>query len=242
MSKFNFRDFSIYQTNSPLKVGTDAILLGASVDISEESTRVLDVGTGTGVIAMILASRFQHVLVTALEPNESAFMDASINFSNATFSDRLHIAKVTIQDFAQAALFDIVVTNPPYFIDDLKSTDLDKMQAKHIDELTFFIFLDACLLQLKASGLFWLVLPKPIAEMVCDYLHCKGLKLLRKTRFHSNINKPDVRWVLAFAKNENSALEKDHLFLEEELLIRNTDGSFHQDYINLAGYLHAKNL
>ena len=242
MSKFDFRVFSIDQTNSPLKVGTDAILLGASVEIPKESTRVLDVGAGTGVIAMILASRFRHIHVTAIEPNESAFMDASMNFSNANFSDRLHIVKSTIQVLVPPTLFDIVVSNPPYFINDLKSSDSDLMQAKHMDEQAFLSFLDACLLHLKESGLFWLVLPKVIAEKSIDYLDKKGCQLIQKTRFHSNINKPDVRWVLAFAKNENSALEKDHLFLEEELLIRNTDGSFHQDYINLAGYLHAKNL
>lgn len=242
MSKFDFRVFSIDQTNSPLKVGTDAILLGASVEISEDSTRVLDVGTGTGVIALILASRYPQIHVTAIEPNESAYLDALVNFSDPAFSDRLHIAKSTIQDFAKEELFDIVVTNPPYFINDLKSTDLDKMQAKHMEELAFFNLIDACLLHLKETGLFWLVLPKLIAEKVCDHLYKKGLKLLCKTRFHSNVNKPDVRWVLTFSKNENSAREKDHLYSEKELLIRNIDGSFHQDYIDLAGYLHAKDL
>lgn len=242
MSKFHFRDFSIDQSNSPLKVGTDAILLGASVEISEDASLVLDVGAGTGVIAMLLASRYQHIHLTAIEPNESAFIDASINFSNATFSDRLHVAKTTIQDFAQTALFDIVVTNPPYFIDDLKSSDTDKMQAKHMDELAFFNFLDACLLHLKASGLFWLVLPKLIAEKSSEYLDNKGYKLVQKIRFHSNLQKPDIRWVLAFSKYDNPLYEKVHSLVEKELVIRNTDGSFHQDYIDLAGHLHNKKL
>ena len=242
MSKFFFRDFTIDQTNSPLKVGTDAILLGASLEIPKDSTRVLDVGTGTGVIAMILASRFQHIHVTSIEPNESAFLDASMNFLNATFSDRLTISKTTIQDFSQIELFDIVVTNPPYFLNDLRSSDPDIMQAKHLDEVAFFGFIDACMRHLDQCGVFWLILPKPIAEKVVAYMCNKGFNLLHKTRFHSNIKKPDIRWVLAFAKNVNTALEKDHSFLEKEILIRNTDGSFHQDYIDLAGYLHAKDL
>jgi len=242
MSKFDFRDFSIVQTNSPLKVGTDAILLGASVAITEDATRVLDVGTGTGVIALILASRFQHIHVTAVEPNESAFLDASFNFLNTKFSERLNILHSTVQDLAQSALFDVVVSNPPYFIDDLKSNNPDKKQAKHIDEMAFYDFIDACLLQLKETGTFWLVLPKDIADKVCDHLAQKGMKLFKRIRFHSNSNKPDIRWVVAFSKKENSA-DEQHVPLSEKVLhIRNTDGSFHQDYIDLAAYLHAKKL
>ena len=242
MSKFFFRDFTIDQTNSPLKVGTDAILLGASLEIPKDSTRVLDVGTGTGVIAMILASRFQHIHVTSIEPNESAFLDASMNFLNATFSDRLSISKTTIQDFSQAELFDIVVTNPPYFLNDLSSSDPYIMQAKHLDEVAFFGFIDACMRHLDQYGVFWLILPKPIAEKVVAYMCNKGFNLLHKTRFHSNIKKPDIRWVLAFSLAQKPKIDEANALIEKECMIRNIDGSFHQDYIDLAGYLHAKDL
>ncbi|MFM8596047.1 MAG: tRNA1(Val) (adenine(37)-N6)-methyltransferase [Flavobacteriales bacterium] len=242
MSRFDFRDFSIDQTDSPLKVGTDAILLGASVVIQPDATRVLDVGTGTGVIAMILASRFEYLSITALEPNQKAFAQAAQNFKKASFSERLEICSDPIATFQPEALFDIVVSNPPYFIDDLKSTDPDQLQAKHLDELAFYQFIKACAKMLKPSGLFWLILPKAIAEKVVAFLLQKGFILKYKTRFHSNQNKPDIRWVLAFEnKGGESAIAEDCCF-EKELTIRKLDGSFHQDYIALAGHLHAKKL
>ncbi|MFM6946975.1 MAG: tRNA1(Val) (adenine(37)-N6)-methyltransferase [Flavobacteriales bacterium] len=242
MSRFDFRDFSIDQTDSPLKVSTDAILLGASIAIPQDVTRVLDVGTGTGVIAMILASRFEQLYITALEPNHKAYSQAVINFENASFSERLEICPDPIATFRPEALFDVVVSNPPYFIDDLKSADPDQLQAKHLDESAFYDFIEACTMVLKPTGLFWLILPKSIAENVLAFMLQKGFGLIHKTRFHSNQNKPDIRWVLAFEKNEGeSAIAADGCF-EKELTLRNLDGSFHQDYIALAGYLHAKKL
>lgn len=242
MSKFNFRNFSIDQSNSPLKVGTDAILLGACIEIAEDTISILDVGTGTGVVAMILASRFKNVHVSAVEPNEQAFFMASQNFKNAPFAERLTLFSTSIEAFESNILFDVVVSNPPYFIDGLKSLNPDMKQAKHLYEHAFFAFIDASLSYLKDSGLFWLILPKPLAETVSKYLCSKGLKQVHKTRFHSNLQKLDIRWVLAFSKNENKPNENDDSLNCHELFIRNTDGSFHQDYINLAGYLHAKNL
>lgn len=242
MSSFDFRDFSIDQTDSPLKVGTDAILLGASVAIPKEFKRLLDVGTGTGVIAMILASRFEQLFVSALEPNQRAFAQAALNFENASFSERLEICSDPIATFQPEALFDIVVSNPPYFIDDLKSTDPDQLQAKHLDESAFYHFIEACTMVLKPSGLFWLILPKTIAENVIAFMLQKGFVLIHKTRFHSNPIKPDIRWVLAFEKRGGESSSAKVGCFEKELTIRNLDGSFHQDYIALAGHLHSKKI
>ena len=235
MSVFHFRDFSIVQDQSPLKVGTDALLLGATVQIASNNSRILDVGTGTGVIALILASRFENATIEALEPNYQAFTEAQLNFESSVFKSRLLVHQKRIEAFENQQKFDIVVSNPPYFIDDLKSDSLGLNQAKHLSKDAFNQFLQASLHFLSTEGVLWLILPKEIALKTIEVLALFGFFLQEKIRFHSNSLKLDARWVLAFSRNEAELQEKS-------FFIRNDDGTYHQNYIQHVGYLHAKEL
>ena len=235
MSVFHFRDFSVVQEQSPLKVGTDALLLGASVQIALEKPHILDVGTGTGVIALILASRFANATIEALEPNLQAFTEAQSNFQASDFNARLSIHQARVENFETPQKFDLVVSNPPYFIDDLKSNKESLNDAKHLSKEAFNRFLQACLHLLSPEGVLWLILPKEIALKTIEDLAHQGVFLQRKVRFHSNSLKLDARWVLAFSRSEAELQEKS-------FFIRNNDGTYHQDYIGHVGYLHAKAL
>ena len=235
MSVFHFRDFSVVQEQSPLKVGTDALLLGASVQIALEKPHILDVGTGTGVIALILASRFANATIEALEPNLQAFTEAQSNFLASDFYARLSIKQARVENFETPKKFDLVVSNPPYFIDDLKSNKESLNDAKHLSKDTFNRFLQACLHLLSPEGVLWLILPKDIALHTMEDFWQKGIFLQQKIRFHSNSKKQDVRWVLAFSRAELVSKEA-------EFVIRNLEGTYHQDYIGHVGYLHAKAL
>jgi tRNA1Val (adenine37-N6)-methyltransferase len=235
MSVFHFRDFSIIQDQSPLKVGTDALLLGATVQITSNNPRILDVGTGTGVIALILASRFENATIEALEPNHLAFNEAQSNFHASNYKSRLTIHQVRVENFETQQKFDLVVSNPPYFIDDFKSDNLGLNEAKHLSKDAFNQFLQASLHLLSPEGLLWLILPKEIALKTIEDLAHNGIFLQRKIRFHSNSQKLDARWVLAFSRNKAQLQEKS-------FFIRNNDGTFHQDYIQHVGFLHAKKL
>lgn len=235
MSVFHFRDFSIQQALSPLRVGTDALLLGAFVQIPSANASLLDVGTGTGVIALILASRFQKLSVTAIEPNELAFAEAQLNFANSPFRDRLSILNTNIAALHATDLFDVIVSNPPYFIDNLQGKESALNEAKHLSKAVYFGFLEASLNVLKPDGFLWLILPKAVAIKTIAYLASKGFFVLQKIRFHSNQLKLDTRWVLSFSRMEQA-------YQETELYIRNLDGTYHADYIKHVGYLHAKAL
>lgn len=235
MSVFHFRDFGIVQDQSPLKVGTDALLLGATVQIASNNPRILDVGTGTGVIALILASRFENATIEALEPNHQAFTEAHSNFHASNYKSRLTIHQVRVENFETQQKFDLVVSNPPYFIDDLKSDRQGLNEAKHLSKDAFIQFLQASLHLLSKAGVLWLILPKDIALKTIEELAKSGIFLQQKIRFHSNSKKHDVRWVLAFSRGEK-------VLNETEFVIRNLDGTFHQDYIQHVGYLHAKDL
>ncbi|MEN9743146.1 MAG: hypothetical protein RLZZ65_951 [Bacteroidota bacterium] len=235
MSVFHFRDFSIWQEISPLKVGTDALLLGASVQIPEANATLLDVGTGTGVVALILASRFQQIQVVALEPNELAFNEAKLNLENAPFQARLSIHFSSVEAFQRSDLFDVIVSNPPYFLDNLKGKETALNEAKHLTKDAYFGFLAACLNLLKHDGFLWLILPKDVALKTIAYLEHEGFFVQQKIRFHSNESKLDTRWVLSFSRIEQ-------VCQETALYIRNLDGTYHADYIKHVGYLHAKAL
>jgi tRNA1Val (adenine37-N6)-methyltransferase len=235
MSVFHFRDFSIVQDQSPLKVGTDALLLGATVQIASQSSHILDVGTGTGVIALILASRFEDATIEALEPNLQAFTEAQLNFEASIFKSRLLVHHTRVEAFENQQKFDLIVSNPPYFIDDLKSDNLGLNEAKHLSKDSFNQFLEASLHLLSPEGVLWLILPKEMALKTIEVLALFGFFLQQKIRFHSNSQKLDVRWVLAFSRIEAELQEKS-------FFIRNDDGTYHQDYIQHVGYLHSKEL
>ncbi|MGA2405473.1 MAG: methyltransferase [Bacteroidales bacterium] len=132
---FSFKQFTIYQDKSAFKVGTDGVLLGASADIASVS-RILDIGTGTGLIAIMLAQRCNAEIV-ALEPDLGSFIQASENVSRCRWRNRIKVEHTDLQHFNPGQeKFDLIVTNPPYFSDSLKSPDLRKSAARHNDSLT----------------------------------------------------------------------------------------------------------
>ena len=134
MAVFAFKDFTVRQENSPLKVSTDAILLGASVQIPHKHLKILDVGTGNGVIALMLASRFDEVHITGIDPSEGAVQDAQFNFGNSRYASRLKAIQTTISALPLDQKYDVVVSNPPFFIESLPAQHALDQQAKHMAE------------------------------------------------------------------------------------------------------------
>jgi tRNA1Val (adenine37-N6)-methyltransferase len=235
MSVFEFKDFSVHQANSPLKVSTDAILLGSTVKIDKPNASLLDVGTGNGVIALLLASRFSNILIDAIDPHLGACQDAKQNFENAVFANRLRLFCTKLATHDQRLKYDIIVSNPPYFVDGLGSDNESTQQAKHITTSTFHALLLDMKNRLVPSGTLWLVLAPESAIEAIAYLQNEGLFLRNKLRFHANSSKLDKRWVLCFSF-EKSVVEQQAFF------IRNLDGSYHDDYKKLAGAYHNRAL
>lgn len=231
MSVFEFKDFSVHQANSPLKVSTDAILLGSTVIIDNSNASLLDVGTGNGVIALLLASRYSNISIDAVDPHLGACQDAKQNFENAVFANRLRLFCTNLATHDQRLKYDIIVSNPPYFIDGLGSDNESTQQAKHISISTFHALLLDMKNRLVPSGTLWLVLAPESAIEAIAYLQNEGLHLRNKLRFHANSSKLDKRWVLCFSF-EKSVVEQQAFF------IRNLDGSYHDDYKKLAGAYH----
>ena len=167
MSEFRFKQFAVRQDTTPMKVGTDGVLLGAWVRLTGAERRLLDIGTGTGVIALMLAQRTTEAEVTAIDID--SVEEARYNFSESPWADRLTAHQQAVQHF-DAESFDVIVSNPPYFVDALLCPDEGRTTARHTVSLSFEELRDAVCRLLKTEGRFAVVLPTQEAarfESVC---------------------------------------------------------------------------
>jgi len=132
MSIFRFKQFVVDQTESTMKVNTDGVLLGAMASAAGPG-RILDIGTGTGVIALMLAQRFPSARVEAIEVDALAAKLAGENFIRSTFATRISAQAVALADFQPMEAFDLIVSNPPFFLHALKSRDYRKRVSRHTE-------------------------------------------------------------------------------------------------------------
>lgn len=163
MSTFRFKQFEIQQDKCAMKIGTDGVLLGAWADIAQASS-ILDIGTGTGVLALMSAQRNPNAIIHALEIDPDAFCQASINLKNSPWQKRLTILHQSIQKYSQHPLipvFDSIISNPPYFKIETGTLikDAARRQARSTDALTFTALLDCVQLILHPLGNFSVILP-----------------------------------------------------------------------------------
>lgn len=151
-----------------MKINTDGVLLGALADAVEPKT-ILDIGTGTGVIALMLAQRFQNAIIDAVEIDALAAETAGRNFDNSPFAQRLTIYSSGFEQFFDLYLdkkYDLIVSNPPFYINSLKSPQKEREVAKHADKDFFETLIKTVAKHLSDTGVFCLVLPIDTAELV----------------------------------------------------------------------------
>jgi tRNA1Val (adenine37-N6)-methyltransferase len=163
MSTFRFKQFEIQQDKCAMKIGTDGVLLGAWADTAQAPS-ILDIGTGTGVLALMSAQRNPTALIHALEIDQNAFYQASDNIKNSPWQDRLTILHQSIQEYAkvpQRPTFDHIISNPPYFKIETGTLiqDAARRQARSTDALTFTTLLNCVQLMLHPFGKFSVILP-----------------------------------------------------------------------------------
>lgn len=199
--QFHFKKFSVTHKRSSMKVGTDGVLLGAWVDVTNAGS-ILDIGTGTGVIALMLAQRTSSsVQIDAVELNPDACIDAQENFSQYSWTDRLHLYTEAIQVFAPEKMYDLIVSNPPYFINSYKPPDLHRTTARHTAQLSFEELLSAVLRLLNVSGRFAVVLPVTEGQAFEKLALDSGLSCIRKWSFRTRENKPVERLLMEFSRH-----------------------------------------
>lgn len=155
---FRFKQFTVRHNQCAMKVGTDAILLGTWA-AAEEPQRILDIGTGTGIIALMLAQRFPAANVTAVEINSAACEQAADNFAASPFYDRLTLTRCAVQDFRPHEQYDLIVCNPPWFQKSFKPPDAARSLARHSDSLSLEELGAAASRLLDPHGVLTVILP-----------------------------------------------------------------------------------
>ncbi|WP_419701499.1 tRNA1(Val) (adenine(37)-N6)-methyltransferase [Mucilaginibacter sp. NFX135] len=216
-----------------MKINTDGVLLGALAD-ADKPLSILDIGTGTGVIALMLAQRFTDAQIDAAEIDESAAKTAGSNFKNSPFADRLTLFPVGFEDFFAGhpdKKYDRIVSNPPFYINSLQSPGVKKNLAKHAGEGFFEELIKTVSNHLTENGTCWLVLPIDTAEVVKAFAVQHQLHLQKVIKVYSFKNDEPHREILALGFY---AIESD----EERLVIYDEPKVYSRQYQEvLKGFL-----
>lgn len=203
---FQFKQFQIDQRDCAMRINTDGVLLGAMAggnEVNSAPTAILDIGTGTGVIALMLAQSFPDANVDAIEIDEAAAARAGENFKNSPFSTRLKVHCIAMEKYEPGRQYDLIVSNPPYFLDALKNPDKRKELARHADRDFFSQLIDRASLWLKPGGSLQLILPPDVSDFVETLSSSSGLRPTSKTIVYSfkSDNQP-IRILLTLSKAE----------------------------------------
>ena len=220
---FAFKQFKIVQDKCAMKVGTDAVLLGSWVNASNAKT-ILDIGTGTGIIALMLAQK-SSARIDAIDIDLNAFIQATENVNDCSWKERIEIHHISLQQFAKESdhKYDLIVSNPPYFIDSSKASEESRTNARHTDQLPFKDLLDGVLKLLNPNGKFYVILPTKESELFREDAEKHKLFLTKVTRVITRTDKPEKRLLMRFefiqrAFSEDSiTIEKDerHSYTDE---------------------------
>lgn len=230
MNTFQFRYFELQQSSEVHKFGTDSMLLGTLAQ-HQNPQNILDIGTGTGVLALMLAQKYKDALITAVDLNPEGIALARLNFSAAPFKNEFKTLQGSIIDVQFNLSFDLIISNPPYFNNALKSENTLRNLARHDDALSFYDLLFFASQNLTVDGLFWCVIPFDRKTQLIAISKEVGLSLTVDYTIYGNLNKP-VRSVLAMSKSAKFELKN------EELTIRDEQGNYTKEYQLLTKDFH----
>ncbi|MBN2597567.1 methyltransferase [Labilibaculum sp.] len=233
---FEFKQFRVDQDGSAMKVGTDGVLLGAWADISK-ANRILDIGTGTGLIAIMMAQRSDSgAKIDAVEIESVSYQQAVNNFANCPWTSKLNAFHLSFQKFCQAATvkYDLIVSNPPYFINGLKAKGESRTQARHADDLPFEDLLKGAISLLSESGVLSVILPVDEGEYFQKLAGLTGFYLKRKISVLPNPEKPAKRYLFEFC------LQKCEAQFAELIVENGQRHVYSPEYINLTKDFYLK--
>ncbi|MEG1562964.1 MAG: methyltransferase [Bacteroides sp.] len=196
-SYFQFKQFTVWQGQCAMKVGTDGVLLGAWTPV-ETARRILDVGTGTGLVALMLAQR-SRAAVVALEIDPDAALQASENAARSPWKERIKVLQTDFRHYHSEQLFDVIVSNPPYFIASLPCPDGQRTAARHNGGLTYSELLQGVSALLTPEGFFTLIIPADVAERVIETARGSLLYPLRQLSVLTKPGGPPKRTLITFS-------------------------------------------
>lgn len=233
MSIFKFKHFEVNQTNSAMKIGTDSMVFGSLIDV-EDKINALDIGTGTGVLSLMTAQRNPKLIISAIEIEANAFMEAKMNFNASPFRNQLNAFHVDFLNFNPDSKFDLVFSNPPYFENASKSLNQEKNLARHDDSLPLEVLFEKVANHLTEDGHFWVILPNLTFDTYLDFARNKGFYLVKEIEVSGTENQL-VRKIGAFSKTIKPLEHRN-------LIVRKNDGNYTDEYKSLTSKYHFNEL
>ncbi|NQU86601.1 MAG: methyltransferase [Mariniphaga sp.] len=224
---FQFKQFTVIQEKSAMKVGTDGVLLGAWANVSN-AKEILDVGTGTGVIALMMAQR-SNAKITAIEIEKNSFKEASFNFQNSPWSNRFISINDSFQNYSSNSTekYDLIISNPPFFENVSKALNQNRSNARHNDLLPFQDLIQGSFKLLNDTGRLAIVIPTEQSERIIFLAETIKLYIERLTKVKPKPGKPSHRHLIEFSMKKLNPLI-DELTIEKE-----THHNFTMEYKNL---------
>lgn len=227
MKPFTFKQFEIQQSKDVFRVGTDGVLLGALANI-DNAFNVLEIGTGTGLISLMLAQRNPKAEFLGIDINKEAVHLTHINFENSSFTSRLKNILHDFKSFESGEKFDLIVSNPPYF--EASDSEKDKI-ARQTVELNFQQLISKSSQLLTENGIFSVIIPAEIGSDFIEIGKENGLFLIRKINIKGIENSKIKRVILEFSLSEN-VLE------ESEFIIEKSPRQYSDQYLELTKEFH----
>lgn len=212
-SIFKFKQFDVDQTGCAMKVNTDGVLLGALATANNPQS-IVDIGTGTGVIALMLAQRFAGAHIDAIEIDEHAAETAGQNFKGSGFANRLTIIHSDFVEVINSKKYDLVVSNPPFFLDSLTTANEKKNIARHTDGLFFERLVKYVTEHLTDTGTCQLILPLPTSSVLKTLLPEYHLYLQKVVSVKSFADSEPHREIITFGKEQKNIAEKDFVIYD----------------------------
>lgn len=230
MKDFHFQKFSVAQSTAVFRVGTDAVLLGA-LSTTENASSILEIGTGCGIIALMLAQRNEEANITAIDINKEAAELANLNFTNSPFHLRLKSLHVDLKQFKSENKFNLIVCNPPYF-EETPQSDRDAMARQRI-ALNFSDLLKDASYHLSQNGLLEVIIPFDMTLEFVSLALRNSLHLSKKIEIFGRKGKEAKRIILQFTKSTNPLSAKSsEFYIEKDVRV------FSDDYLALTKDFH----
>lgn len=210
---FKFKEFEVNQQGCAMKINTDGVLLGVMVE-AENPTRILDVGSGTGVIALMLAQRFSDAVVDAVDIDEVAYIRTQENFRQSKFAVRMFALHGDFEVVNEN--YDIIVSNPPFYVNALHNPDDRKRLARHADLAFFRRLVRFSKERLSLTGTLQLILPVDLSDDIIRYAEQEDLSLIREVCIQSFVESEPIRKILVFAKRKETDVARSKFIIYQQ--------------------------
>ncbi len=209
---FKFRQFTVWHDRCAMKTGTDGVLLGAWAN---GGSCILDIGTGSGLIALFMAQRFKDAFVTAIDIDDGAYEQAGENVNRSVFKSRINVIKSSLQLFQSLNKYDAIVCNPPFFNNSLKNKDNQRTVARHTDSLSYRDLFRGVASLLDDEGEFSAIIPSTCRSDFDMEALFAGLYPRRLCAIKTVPRKPVSRYLLSYGKRPVNVVEESALCLND---------------------------